>query len=114
MKFGNFHVGSRTRARNFVVDAWFLTISPRLQVSDLKTCNHGGMDLIHATVVELLRTKHLQQNPGFDSSDKISRFHHNHDVLADNSTPSLVCILWHFSFASPPAVMDHHGWHPSS
>jgi len=49
----------------------------------------------------------LLWNPGLDSWDKISKFHHNRDVLADNSTTSLVCILPHFFLASPSAVIGH-------
>jgi len=47
---------------------------------------------------------------------KISWFHHNHDVLGDNSTTSPVCILRHFSlcvptgcYGSPWLSVRHHG-----
>ena len=58
-----------SQTQDSVVDAWFLTTPPRLHVSDPFRHDCMFSDLIPATVVKWLRTKHLLRNsgPGFDS-----------------------------------------------
>jgi len=84
------------KSENFIQGIELKILQQPLVVIPLR---HGCMyqELMHETVMELYNYQRLLRNPGFDSRDKISRFHHKDcDVLADNSTTSLVCILRHF------------------
>ena len=80
---------------------------------------------MYGTVTELVDITQVPYHPGFNlrPTHKISRINHNLDVLAHNSTTSLLCIsaafcslshwtivllCWLTGLVSHPTVMTHH------
>jgi len=76
--------------------------------------NFGSYPFCYGSVYQIWSS--VRGTPDSTPEIKISRCHHNRDVLADNSTTSLVCVLRHFSlcvstdcYGSPWLSVRHYG-----
>jgi len=94
-----FYLGSRTRD----------SANRRLALNHWATVACIRSDTRHRARVVKIQAS-VRGIPASIPEKKISRFHRNRDVLADNSTTSLVCILRHFSLCVPTSCLGHHGW----